>query len=128
MAAEPFVARTRHWWWQLCLSLWQSLQPTGAKSRSPPGSAQVECVGLSATPGFLTSAMRVLLALLGGAPLVFVGFEVMRPHPAAQVPRNEATEARTYLGRCHRCRRDGRVGISRPVFFRLLTGGPLLGR
>ena len=30
-AAEPFVARTRHWWWQLCLSLWQSLQPTGAK-------------------------------------------------------------------------------------------------
>ena len=28
----------------------------------------------------------VLLALLGGAALVFVGFEVMRPHPAAQVP------------------------------------------
>jgi len=68
MAAEPFVESAAD----------------RSEGRSPPGSAQVECVGLSATPGFLTSAMRVLLALLGGAPLVFVGFEVMRPHPAAR--------------------------------------------
>jgi len=30
--------------------------------------------------------LLVLLALLGGAALAFVAFEVMRPHPTEQVP------------------------------------------